>query len=177
MVPPFRLVGAIHRPGAAEEGGAPGSCYDDADRVKLFLDIDGVLLGRDSAAPTAVGLARHAERLLRLAVDAFEPWWLTTHGADGTIEPIVRHLSRYCPASVLDLARRVRPAAFRTLKTEALVDAGDFVWLDDAPLAVERRWLMERGLLASWIAVDTRRNPDDLARVIPMLERRLAERR
>jgi len=37
----------------------------------------------------------------------------------------------------------------------------------------EHRWLDERGLLDNWIAIDTRRNPDDLARVIPLLEHRL----
>ena len=75
---------------------------------------------------------------------------------------------------MLDLVHRIRPAVFKTLKTEALVNVGrEFIWLDDAPLAVERQWLDKRGLLDNWIAVDTRRNPDDLARVMPLLKRRL----
>jgi hypothetical protein len=142
--------------------------------VRLYLDIDGVILGKDSAASPEIRLAHHADTLLRLAVAEFEPWWLTTH-SDGTIDPILRHLAPYCSTATLDLARRIRPAVFRTLKTEALVDAGArFLWLDDAPLAVERAWLAERNLLGNWIPVDTRRNPDDLARVIPILERALA---
>jgi hypothetical protein len=141
--------------------------------MRLYLDIDGVVLGKDSGASSEVRLARHAEDLLRLAIEAYDPWWLTTH-SDGTIEPIVRHLRPYCSPSVLDLVQQIRPALFRTLKTEALADAGrDFIWLDDAPLAVERQWLAERDLLYSWIAVDTRRRPDDLARVMPLLERHL----
>jgi hypothetical protein len=144
--------------------------------MKLYLDIDGVILGKDSAASPATRLAHHADTLLQLAVTEFEPWWLTTH-SDGTIDPIVRHLAPYCSTATLDLVRRIRPAAFRTLKTEALVDVGPrFLWLDDAPLAIERAWLANRNLLRNWIAVDTRRNPDDLARVIPILERRRLER-
>jgi len=152
------------------------SCSRRGERggvLRLYLYIDGVLLGKDNPGSPEVRLARHAETLLRLAVAAFDPWWLTTH-SDGTIDPILRHLRPYCPPPVLDLARQIRPAVFVTLKTDALAGAGrDFVWLDDAPLAVERRWLDERGLLDNWIAIDTRRNPDDLARVIPLLEHRL----
>jgi hypothetical protein len=144
--------------------------------VRLFLDIDGVLLGKDDPKSSRVCLARHAETLLQLAVERFEPWWLTTH-SDGTIEPILRHLRPYSPPAVLDLARRIRPAVFKTLKTEALADAGhDFVWLDDAPLAVERQWLAKRGLSGNWIPVDTRRKPDDLARVFVLLGDRLGAR-
>jgi hypothetical protein len=152
---------------SVQGAGVGGGC------LRLYLDIDGVILGKDDLSSPHVCLARYAADLLRLAVAAFDPWWLTTH-SDGTIDPILRHLRPYCPSPVLDLARQIRPAVFATLKTDALAGAGrDFVWLDDAPLAVERRWLDERGLLDNWIAVDTRRNPDDLARVIPLLKHRL----
>ena len=96
--------------------------------MRLFLDIDGVILGKDDAQSSIVRLARRAEALLRLAIDRFDPWWLTTH-SDGTIAPIVRHLAPYCPPNVLDLVQRIRPGRFKTLKTEVFADIGsDFLW-------------------------------------------------
>jgi hypothetical protein len=138
--------------------------------MRLYLDIDGVVLGKRDPTSSEVCLAHGAPDLLQLALDIFDPWWLTTH-SDGEIAPIVRYLTPHCDDEVMTLVRRIPAAAFRTLKTEALVGT-DFLWLDDAPLFVERQWLADRGLLDKWIEVNTRRRPHDLDRVLPILRAR-----
>lgn len=134
----------------------------------MYLDIDGVLLGKVDPASHEIVLARHAETLLRLATSRFDAYWLTTH-CDGTTQSVLDYISPYCPAPVGEMLLKIKPAHFRTMKTEAL--KGDFWWIDDAPLAVEIEWLESRGLRDRWIQVDTRRRPDDLLRAIEALER------
>ena len=83
-------------------------------RVRLFIDIDGVLLGRDPGLSRTC-LAPHAEALLRLALDRFDAFWLSTHGSEGSIEPILRHLGPHCSPHMLDIVRHIRPARFTAI--------------------------------------------------------------
>jgi len=139
----------------------------------LYLDIDGVLLGRGCSASREIVLARHAEAFLDFALRHFNCYWLTTH-CDGTRESVLRYLRPYCPADILARLAAVRPTRFRTLKTEAL--EGDFYWIEDAPLQVEIEWLKTRGLLSRWIEVNTRKRPDDLVTAMSRLRTAIVAR-
>ena len=142
--------------------------------TKLYLDIDGVLVAGASGANGPV-LANHAEEFLTFALEAFDVYWLSTH-CDGTTAPVLEYLAPSCGQAMMELLRRVKPTAFKTLKTEAFETIGpDFVWLDDAPLAVEKDWLRARGLLANLIEVNTRKRPDDLKRAMRALRARQTE--
>lgn len=125
----------------------------------LYLDIDGVLLGKTDPASPRIVLANHAQRFLDFALANFDCFWLTTH-CKGDARPVLEYLRPFLPDDVMPLLLRIKPTIFDVLKTDALV--GDFLWLDDSPLQIEVNFLRDRGLLNRWVQVDTRRRPDDL---------------
>jgi hypothetical protein len=127
--------------------------------VNLYLDIDGVLLGKTDPASPKIVLANHAQQFLDFALANFDCFWLTTH-CKGDARPVLAYLRPYVPDDLMLLLAKIKPTTFDVLKTDALV--GDFFWLDDSPLAIEITWLRERGLLDRWVQVDTRKRPNDL---------------
>jgi hypothetical protein len=141
--------------------------------MNLYIDVDGVLLGRTVPDRPAVVIASHTREFLSFALSRFDCYWLTTH-CQGDSRGVLTYLRKYVDPGLEGLMSGIRPTRFDVMKTEAL--AGDFVWLDDAPLGCELAWLRDRGLLDRWIDVDTRRRPDDLLRAMEVLTRRLAGR-
>lgn len=124
--------------------------------IRVYLDVDGVLLGQDASK---VILARHAARLVDFLLDHFDVYWLTTH-CSGDAQPVLQYLSRFAPADFIARLRNIKPTQFGALKTNAL--AGDFYWIDDNPLQAEVTELQRRKMFDRWIEVNTRLRPDDL---------------
>jgi hypothetical protein len=141
--------------------------------MKLFLDIDGVLLGRRQPGSEDVCLANHALPFLEFCNQHFECCWLTTH-CRGDTAPVFPHLLRYTPpadhARLLALTATVLATDYGTFKTEALPADEPFAWLDDSPTGAELEFLRERGWMSRWLWVDTREEPDDLLRARKWLE-------
>lgn len=144
--------------------------------MRVFLDVDGVLLGTDRDKPHRLLLADHALDLLAFVLARAEVFWLTPQSR-GDARAVVDHLVNHTKASdrerLLTLAARVRGAEWRALRTEALPADGRFVWLDDAPEQGEIAMLRARGWLDRWLFVDTREEPDDLRRAQQVLATRL----
>ncbi len=134
--------------------------------MNLYLDIDGVLLGKADPNSPEIHLASGAEEFLAFALARFRCFWLTTH-CQGRTEGVLKYLAPYGPTEFMALAAKVKPTSFQAMKTEAL--EGDFLWLDDAPMQCELDWLSARGWLDRWIRVDTRRRPADLRRAQKIL--------
>ena len=133
-------------------------------KPKLYIDIDGVLLGKRTPNDHEIWLAEGAAEFLEFALAHFDCYWLTTHAKDGYTGPALRALRPFADKEFLELAGMVRPVAWSTLKTEAIDLESDFYWLDDQLLAVEREILEEHGRFDRWIRVDTRANYSDLVR-------------
>jgi len=136
--------------------------------MNLYLDVDSVLLGKDDPASPAQCLARHAKEFLEFALAHFNCYWLTTHVKDGNARGLLSYLRRYVPDDLMPLLRKISPTHWVTLKTEAL--HGDFYWLDDSPLQIELNWLRGQNLRDRWLHVNVRENPDDLWRVMGILQ-------
>jgi len=141
-------------------------------RPILYLDVDGVLLGRGDPGDPAVVPARHAESFLAFCTKRYDCRWLTTHCREGDTGAVMRHLARYAGEDLLAPARGVGPTTWRTLKTEVIDPDSDFLVIDDGLLQVEQEWLARHGILDRWIRADTRKDPDDLIRVLDLLRAR-----
>ncbi|MBL8733285.1 MAG: hypothetical protein JNN13_13020 [Planctomycetes bacterium] len=144
--------------------------------MKVFLDIDGVLLGNDPTRPSRLGLAAHALDLLTFVLARAEVHWLSPR-CRGDARAAVDHLVLHTPPSdrerLLTLAQRVRATDYHDHRAEALPADGNFVWLDDEPSPAELAALRARGWLERWLWVDTREEPDDLRRALQVLGKRL----
>ncbi len=104
--------------------------------IKLYLDIDGVLLTtkHTRAAPGV-------EEFIDFAAAHFECYWLTTH-CKGDSAPALRYLSQFLQQATIDkLKNSVQPTNWDTLKTEAIDMKSDFYWLDDQPFQSEIAFL------------------------------------
>ena len=47
--------------------------------ANLFIDVDGVVLGREAPASPKISLARHLREFLEFAFKSFDVFWLMTH--------------------------------------------------------------------------------------------------
>lgn len=119
--------------------------------MKLYIDIDGVILDGGN-------LARGAKAFLTRAVDEYDCFWLTTHKS-GSVD----YLRPKVDAETLAVLKRIQPARWGMMKTEALdAEADDWIWLDDAPLAAEIEWLRTHGCESQWVKIDHAADPDAL---------------
>lgn len=82
--------------------------------LKLYLDIDGVLL--TTKHPQA---AEDAAKFVAFITGHFDCYWLTTH-CQRDAEPAVRYLSEYFDAATLAQLRTIKPTRWQTLKTEGV---------------------------------------------------------
>ena len=137
--------------------------------VLLYIDIDGVLLGKNDPRESDIVLARHAEEFLEFAIKHFKCFWLSTHTSNGDPAGAGKVLRRYATGGAMDIVDKIPAAKWNTLKTEALDITADFYWIDDSPLEAEHDFLKRTGLLERWIHADTRNHPDDLERVTSLL--------
>ena len=136
----------------------------------LYLDVDGVLLGKNDPGDVEIVLARHAAEFLEYCLGHYECYWLTTHGKEEDAAPVIKQLNAYTDGSVRSLIDAVRPTAWKTLKTEAIDLKSDFYWIDDGILQCEKEILKRNNVFSRWIEVDTRKYPDDLKRAISVLK-------
>jgi hypothetical protein len=127
--------------------------------IKLYLDIDGVLL---TAKHTRA--ADGVEEFVAFVTTHFECYWLTTH-CKGDSKPALRYLSQFLQPKTIELLQvAVKPTTWDTLKTEAIDFESDFYWLDDNPLQVERTCLESNGVGDRLFLVNLNQ-PDELATI------------
>ena len=91
--------------------------------MKLFLDIDGVLLTKRG------DLAQGAEAFLRWCIGDHDPFWISTRTRDGSIRGARRAFHNMLD---MELIEAIRPTRWETLKTEPLpIGSHDWFWIDD----------------------------------------------
>jgi hypothetical protein len=144
----------------------------DMTQTKVFLDIDGVLLGKKNGS---VVLAKGADEFLRFVKSNFDCYWLTTH-CQGDAKTAVNWLKPYVSKKLIKVIEQIKPTTFNVLKTDALPMDGNFFWVEDQPLASELIYLEKNSLLARLIRVDTYRNKEDLVECLSYLRETYSER-
>ena len=129
----------------------------------LYIDIDGVLLDKGSAAEGLV-------EFLRFATENFDCYWLTTH-CDGDVTPVFLYLVGKVPTEALPYIEKIKPTKWGSLsKTDGIDFTKPFYWLDDNLFATEKQVLEERDCLTSYIHFDLKANPHQLHEVQQLLK-------
>lgn len=147
--------------------------------MHLYLDVDGTILRRAGHARLRGDFAPalHLTRFLTWAAGRFACAWVssrTRHGGADLLLPVLRQAIG--PGEEWDRIRGL-VAGFATprwdhVKAQAMALDHDFLWLDDAPEEDSLTMLDRHGKRSAWIAVDVDRRPDDLIRVMALVDGR-----
>jgi hypothetical protein len=145
--------------------------------MRLYLDVDGTLLRRSGHAKLRGEFAPAANlpRFIEWAAAGFECIWVTSrtrHGSADKLLPILRQAIGpgdewdRMAASMLSFATPV----WHDFKAQAMKLDEAFIWLDDAPEEESLDALRDAGRLDCWIQVALEQRPDDLRRIMEILE-------
>ena len=115
--------------------------------MKIYLDIDGVILKKDYTLP------EYAKEFISFLTTNYDCYWLTTHCRGGNNKAI-DHLSKCYPFSTLEQLKMIKQTNWTDLKTEAIDLNSDFIWLEDYPLESEKKILREVNKMDSLITVN-----------------------
>ena len=118
--------------------------------MKVYLDIDGVLLTHDHKIP------EYLEEFISYLMKHHQCYWLTTHCRGGR-NRTAEYLSQFYSGNTLAILNQVKKTDWMDLKTEAIDFTSSFVWLDDFPFQSEKQILKKHNRLHSMIVVDLKR--------------------
>lgn len=147
--------------------------------MRLYLDVDGTLLRRSGHARLRGDLApaNNLLRFLEWAAAGFDCAWVTSrtrHGAADTLLPVLRQAIG--PGDEWDRISRViadfTTPTWSAFKAEAMDLDEDFLWIDDAPEPESLDALDQAGRRQCWLSVAVDQRPDDLRRVMELVEGR-----
>jgi hypothetical protein len=135
--------------------------------IKLYLDIDGVLLTSKQTRP-----AEYSVEFIDFITNNFDCYWLTTH-CKGDTSSAISYLSKYFELQVIEKLNKIKPTNWTTLKTEAIDFTSEFIWLDDYPLQAEINVLTRQSKNDRLIIVDLNKT-HELYRVMAILKNKLS---
>lgn len=116
--------------------------------LKLYLDIDGVLLTARNPRP-----ADYAKEFIEFVTANFDCYWLTTH-CQGDAKPASDYLSEYFDETTMELLRTIKPTRWGALKTDAIDFDSEFVWIDDYAMLAEKEVLKGHKALQALMLID-----------------------
>lgn len=131
--------------------------------MKIYLDIDGVLLDYDNG-----GVADGAIALIEYITKEFDCYWLTTH-CKGDSSIAVRYLQEYFPHDTIELLKKVKATDWTDLKTEGIDFDSSFIWLDDYPFQAEIEVLKNFGASESLLKINLKKE-GELSRILAHLK-------
>ena len=142
-----------------------------SNKKNIYLDIDGVILGKRNIDNYKIILAKHVYKFLKFCTGNFNCFWLSTHSSKGRISDVVKYLIPYTDDRVIKLVKLIKPLKWSVFKTEAIDLASDFIWIDDGLSWCEKKILKENNVLDRWIYINTNINPNDLLRVLNIIKK------
>lgn len=123
--------------------------------MKVYLDVDGVLIGKDGSA------AMYVEEFLEALLDNHDCYWLTTH-CQGDTKGVIHYLRGYFHGGLLNHLSSIKPTKWKTLKTDAIDFQSDFRWFDDYVMEAELAVLEQNNCQAKIVTIDLKKNPEQL---------------
>lgn len=133
--------------------------------IKLYLDIDGVLLTKNHEIPL------NALEFINWAVGNYDCYWLTTH-CKGNTQTAIKYLRSYYPSDIITKMETIKATNWDILKTEAIDIESNFFWIDDNPFLSEKAFLAGVGRGNQLIHVDLKRI-EELVRVMKIIENKI----
>ncbi len=131
--------------------------------MKIYLDIDGVLLANDKQP------ALHADEFIKYLVENHDVHWLSTHCMDGDGAWACELVGRFVKPETAELLKQIKPTRWNTLKTEAIDFKQDFRWLDDDLWPDEMKVLEDNNATGNFVMVDLAKDPEMLKKLIGLL--------
>ena len=130
--------------------------------MKIYLDIDGVILKKDLTIP------EYGKEFIAYLTANHDCYWLSTH-CKGDTQNAISHLSQFYPPSTVEQLKMIKQTNWESLKTEAVDLNSDFIWLEDYPLESEKIVLKKANKINSLITVDLKRE-DELKSIQKLIE-------
>lgn len=123
--------------------------------MKIYLDIDGVLLTKNG--DPATGLLEFLKK-----VTEHDCYWLTTHCKDESLDHVEMHLKPKVSEEEWSYLEKIKPNSWGYLKTEGIDFSSDFLWFDDNLMHAEKQALSHQDAFNSFRLVELRKYPDQL---------------
>jgi len=133
-----------------------------AVNMKIYLDIDGVLVGRGrKPAPYVV-------EFLKKATENHDCHWATTHCKGDTV-PVMDYIKGILPVEAIEYCKLIKAIEWSHKKTEIFDYESDFLWFEDAPFEFEKEVLAQHDKSDSLVLVDLINNPNHLRELIKLI--------
>jgi len=123
--------------------------------MNIYLDIDGVLVGRGRVP------ALHLKEFLTACLNHSPTYWLTTH-CKGDADTAVLYLEQILDKETLELTKKIKPTDWSHSKTEGIDFSVPFIWFDDYVFEFEKEQLRKKHCFGSWIQIDLVNNQNSL---------------
>ena len=123
--------------------------------MKVYLDIDGVILANDKQ------VANYADEFIKYLVENYDVYWLTTH-CKGDSNYTIELLMRFFNPETIEILKKIKPTNWQTWKTEAIDFNEDFLWFDDELFEEEIQILKSNNKYDSWVPIDLSKNVNQL---------------
>ena len=126
-----------------------GTWSTSSERMKLYLDVDGVVLDKHMKPSQCL------HKFIEYVTEHYDCYWLTTHVTDGETEHLWKHLRlNNVPEETLQLMEKIQGTKWDMIKTEGIDFGGPFLWFEDMPTTGETEALKKNEVEDSLVWVD-----------------------
>lgn len=123
--------------------------------MKIYLDVDETILANNKQK------ANYADEFIKYLVGNYDCYWLSTN-VKGDTDFVLNRLREFFNSETVEYIKKIKPTNWQTWKTEAIDFNDNFLWFDDYLFKEEKRVLIEKGKLDSWVEVDLAKNSNQL---------------
>ena len=123
--------------------------------MKIYLDIDGVILASDQK------IANYSKDFIKHIVKNHEVYWLTTH-CRGNALSTIDFLKEFFDQDTIKYIEKIKETYWEVNKTEAIDFSKPFLWFDDDLFEEEREVLTKNNCLNSWVEINLYKDENQL---------------